>query len=71
MAGFEIVMPKLGESIIEATGYRNPSGDAIVIRHIMILSLTFDHRVIDGVLGGQFLNRMIFYLENFDTNQNL
>ena len=48
-----------------------PAGDAIVIRHIMILSLTFDHRVIDGALGGQFLNRMIFYLENFDTNQNL
>jgi 2-oxoglutarate dehydrogenase E2 component (dihydrolipoamide succinyltransferase) len=48
-----------------------PSGDAIVIRHIMILSLTFDHRVIDGALGGQFLNKMVFYLENFDTNQNL
>lgn len=48
-----------------------PSGDAIMIRHIMILSITFDHRVIDGALGGQFLNRMVFYLENFDTNQIL
>jgi 2-oxoglutarate dehydrogenase E2 component (dihydrolipoamide succinyltransferase) len=48
-----------------------PAGDAIVIRHMMILSLTFDHRVIDGALGGQFLNKMVFYLENFDTNQNL
>jgi 2-oxoglutarate dehydrogenase E2 component (dihydrolipoamide succinyltransferase) len=48
-----------------------PDGDAIVIRHIMILSITFDHRVIDGALGGQFLNKMVSYLENFDTNQNI
>jgi 2-oxoglutarate dehydrogenase E2 component (dihydrolipoamide succinyltransferase) len=48
-----------------------PEGDVIAIRHIMILSITYDHRVIDGALGGQFLNRMVFYLENFDTNQNI
>jgi 2-oxoglutarate dehydrogenase E2 component (dihydrolipoamide succinyltransferase) len=48
-----------------------PAGDAIMIRHMMILSITFDHRVIDGALGGQFLNKMVFYLENFDTNQNI
>jgi 2-oxoglutarate dehydrogenase E2 component (dihydrolipoamide succinyltransferase) len=48
-----------------------PSGDAIMIRHMMILSITYDHRVIDGALGGLFLNKMVYYLENFDTNQNL
>jgi 2-oxoglutarate dehydrogenase E2 component (dihydrolipoamide succinyltransferase) len=48
-----------------------PEGDTIAIRQMMILSITYDHRVIDGALGGQFLNRMVFYLENFDTNQNL
>ncbi len=48
-----------------------PAGDAIMIRHIMILSITYDHRVIDGALGGQFLNKMVSYLENFDTNQNI
>lgn len=48
-----------------------PSGDAIMIRPMMILSITYDHRVIDGALGGLFLNKMVFYLENFDTNQNL
>lgn len=48
-----------------------PDGDAIAIRHMMILSITFDHRVIDGALGGQFLNKMVSYLENFDTNQNI
>ncbi len=47
------------------------SGDAIMIRSMMILSITYDHRVIDGALGGQFLNKMVFYLENFDTNQNI
>jgi 2-oxoglutarate dehydrogenase E2 component (dihydrolipoamide succinyltransferase) len=46
-------------------------GDVIAIRHMMILSITYDHRVIDGALGGQFLNKMVFYLENFDTNQNI
>jgi 2-oxoglutarate dehydrogenase E2 component (dihydrolipoamide succinyltransferase) len=48
-----------------------PAGDAIMIRQMMIISITFDHRVIDGALGGQFLNKMVFYLENFDTNQNI
>jgi len=48
-----------------------PSGDAIMIRHMMILSITYDHRVIDGAMGGLFLNKMVSYLENFDTNQNL
>ena len=48
-----------------------PSGDAIVVRQMMFLSLTYDHRVIDGALAGQFLNKMSFYLENFDINQNL
>jgi 2-oxoglutarate dehydrogenase E2 component (dihydrolipoamide succinyltransferase) len=48
-----------------------PSGDAIMIRQIMILSITFDHRVIDGALGGLFLNKMVSYLENFDPNQNI
>jgi 2-oxoglutarate dehydrogenase E2 component (dihydrolipoamide succinyltransferase) len=46
-----------------------PEGDTIAIRHIMILSVTYDHRVIDGALGGQFLSRIVQYLEQFDINQ--
>ena len=46
-------------------------GDSIAIRSMMYASISYDHRVIDGALGGQFLNRLTFYLENFDTNQNL
>jgi 2-oxoglutarate dehydrogenase E2 component (dihydrolipoamide succinyltransferase) len=46
-----------------------PAGDAIMIRHMMILSITYDHRIIDGAMGGLFLNKMVSYLENFDSNQ--
>ncbi|MFP4024008.1 MAG: dihydrolipoamide acetyltransferase family protein [Thiohalospira sp.] len=46
-------------------------GDAIAIRHIMILSLAYDHRVIDGALGGMFLKRIADYLEDFDIKRNI
>jgi len=42
-----------------------PDGDMIAIRQIMILSLSYDHRVIDGALAGRFLNRMKEILENY------
>lgn len=48
-----------------------PGGDAIAVRHMMILSVSHDHRVIDGVLAGQFLERLVFYLEKFDINQSI
>jgi 2-oxoglutarate dehydrogenase E2 component (dihydrolipoamide succinyltransferase) len=43
--------------------------DAIAIRDMMYLSLSFDHRIVDGALAGQFLERIAWYLTNFDTNQ--
>lgn len=46
-------------------------GDVIAIRPVMICSVTFDHRVIDGALGGQFLNRLGTYLEQFDNTQTI
>ncbi len=45
-----------------------PEGDLIGIRHFMFLSHSYDHRVIDGALGGMFVRRVADYLENFDTN---
>ncbi len=48
-----------------------PQGDTIGIRHKMILSLSCDHRVVDGGLGSMFMKRVAEYLENFDTNQNI
>ena len=43
-------------------------GDVIAIRHIMILSLAYDHRVVDGALGGMYIRRVKELLENFDEN---
>ena len=45
-------------------------GDTIGIRHIMILSLTYDHRAIDGALGGMFLKKIGEYLELADLNRD-
>jgi len=46
-------------------------GDVIAIRQMMFLSLSYDHRVVDGFLGGSFLKRVADYLENFDTSQTI
>ncbi len=48
-----------------------PTGDAIVVRHKMFLSLSYDHRIIDGALGGAFLRRIADILEAFDPNQEI
>lgn len=48
-----------------------PTGDTIGIRHMMFLSLSYDHRVVDGSLGGRFLRRVGDYLEAFDPQQVL
>ena len=48
-----------------------PQGDFIGIRHKMFLSHSYDHRVVNGALGGQFIQRMKEYLENFDTNRGI
>ena len=45
-----------------------PEGDVIAIRHIMILSLSYDHRVIDGALAGKFLNKVKDLLENYPVD---
>ena len=46
-----------------------PQGDSIAIRHMMFLSLSYDHRVVDGALGGSFLRRVADYLEGFDPRR--
>ena len=45
-------------------------GDLIAVRQMMFLSLSYDHRVVDGFLGGSFLRRIGDYLESFDTERN-
>lgn len=46
-------------------------GDVIAIRHMMFLSLSYDHRVVDGALGGSFVKRVADYLENWDVNREI
>ncbi len=48
-----------------------PTGDTIGIRHFMFLSHSYDHRVIDGALGGMFVRKVADYLENFDINRKV
>jgi 2-oxoglutarate dehydrogenase E2 component (dihydrolipoamide succinyltransferase) len=46
-------------------------GDVIAIRHMMFLSLSYDHRVVDGSLGGMFVRRVADYLEGWDLNREI
>ncbi|GAA0871379.1 dihydrolipoamide acetyltransferase family protein [Gangjinia marincola] len=65
------------EAAILATGIikkraevmERPEGDSIEIRQMMYLSLSFDHRIVDGYLGGSFLRRIADHLENFEQEQ--
>jgi 2-oxoglutarate dehydrogenase E2 component (dihydrolipoamide succinyltransferase) len=57
----------LGTGVVRKTPavIETPDGDMIAIRHIMILSLSYDHRVIDGALAGKFIQRIKDLLENY------
>ena len=59
------IIKKRPEVIITA------KGDEIAIRSMMYLSLSFDHRVVDGFLGGSFLRKVGDYLEQFDMNTTI
>jgi 2-oxoglutarate dehydrogenase E2 component (dihydrolipoamide succinyltransferase) len=48
-----------------------PTGDVIAIRHKMILSVSYDHRIVDGALAGMFLKRIADLLESFDINREI
>ncbi|MCS6789712.1 MAG: 2-oxo acid dehydrogenase subunit E2 [Bacteroidia bacterium] len=69
-----ILQPQVG---ILATGVirkkpivlETPTGDTIAIRHVMVLSHSYDHRVIDGALGGAFVRRVADLLESWDLNR--
>jgi len=69
-----IVQPQVGILALGAI-VKKPSvietsfGDAIGIRHKMFLSHSYDHRVVDGSLGGMFVRRVADYLERFDNNR--
>jgi 2-oxoglutarate dehydrogenase E2 component (dihydrolipoamide succinyltransferase) len=46
-------------------------GDVIAIRQMMIISMSYDHRIVDGALGGKFISRVVQLLEAFDPNREI
>lgn len=64
----EVAILAIGAIVKKPAVIETPQGDLIGIRYKMILSHTYDHRVVDGSLGGMFVKRVCDYLENFDIN---
>ena len=61
----------LGAVVKKPAVIETPNGDAIAIRHKMFLSHSYDHRVVDGSLGGMFVRRVADYLERFDGKRSI
>ncbi|WP_394750145.1 dihydrolipoamide acetyltransferase family protein [Spongiimicrobium salis] len=67
----EVAILALGIIKKRAEVITTEKGDEIAIRSMMYLSLSFDHRVVDGYLGGSFLKRVADYLEQFNTTREI
>jgi 2-oxoglutarate dehydrogenase E2 component (dihydrolipoamide succinyltransferase) len=67
----QVAILALGAVVKKPSVIETPYGDAIGIRHKMFLSHSYDHRVVDGALGGSFVRRVADYLEKFDVNRSL
>lgn len=64
----QVAILAVGAIIKKPAVIETPQGDVIAIRHKMYLSHAYDHRVVDGALGGMFVQRVAQYLEAFDMN---
>ncbi|WP_394349084.1 MULTISPECIES: dihydrolipoamide acetyltransferase family protein [Bizionia] len=67
----EVAILALGIIKKRAEVIETEKGDEIAIRSMMYLSLSFDHRVVDGFLGGSFVRRVADYFEQFDVNRKI
>ncbi|WP_299398237.1 dihydrolipoamide acetyltransferase family protein [uncultured Gelidibacter sp.] len=67
----EVAILALGIIKKRAEVMETEKGDEIAIRSMMYLSLSFDHRVVDGFLGGSFVRRVADYFEQFDINREI
>lgn len=67
----QVAIMATGAIIKKPAVIETPSGDTIGIRHMMFLSHSYDHRVVDGALGGKFVRRVADYLENFDISREI
>jgi 2-oxoglutarate dehydrogenase E2 component (dihydrolipoamide succinyltransferase) len=67
----QVAILATGTIVKKPTVIETETGDVIAIRHKMYLSLSYDHRVIDGMYGGKFLKYISDILEQFDINQQI
>jgi 2-oxoglutarate dehydrogenase E2 component (dihydrolipoamide succinyltransferase) len=67
----QVAILALGKIQKKPTVIETEDGDTIAIRSKMFLSLSYDHRVVDGALGGKFLQRVTDYIEKFDLNKEV
>lgn len=65
----QVAIMATGAIIKKPAVIETPEGDVIAIRHKMFLSHSYDHRIVDGALGGMFVRRVADYLEQWDTNR--
>ena len=65
----QVAIMAVGAIRKEPAVIETPQGDTLGIRHKMYLSHSYDHRVVDGALGGMFVRRVADYLEQFDINR--
>ncbi len=67
----QVAILAIGAIVKKPAVVETPTGDVIAIRHKMFLSHSYDHRVVDGSLGGMFVRRVADYLEEFDLETAL
>ncbi|WP_338764737.1 dihydrolipoamide acetyltransferase family protein [Bernardetia sp. ABR2-2B] len=67
----QVAIMSVGAVVKKPAVVETEHGDMIGIRHMMYLSHSYDHRVVDGGLGGKFVRRVADYLENFDVNTTI
>lgn len=67
----QVAILAIGAIVKKPAVLETPDGDVIAIRNLMFLSHSYDHRVVDGSLGGMFLKRVHDYLENWDINTEI
>lgn len=67
----EVAILAVGAILRKPAVVKSGQEESIGVRDILMLSLTYDHRVVDGSLGGNFLRRIAQYLEDFDTEKEV
>jgi len=67
----QVAIMAAGAIVKKPAVVETPEGDLIAVRHKMFLSHSYDHRVVDGALGGMFVKRVAEYLEGWDLNREI